>query len=169
MNNFIQLLITDFFRRFSSRVFPTGFLGRAGSDSDEDNSRDLGLPAIDSKKANSTSTVKVSAGKIHLKISFLNVFLFKKVVDGHKVEVNETVYGDANSVFKVRVVNIRPLEEGETVEETETKDIKPVTQGPNVKSPTAESSEWDEKREPLEKLTLENEIQDNVDDPEVKY
>lgn len=86
------------------------------------------------------------------------------MVDGHKVEVNETVYGDANSVFKVRVVNIRPLEDGETVEETETKDIKPVTQGPN-----AESNESDEKREPLEKKPLDNEIRGNIDEPEVKY
>lgn len=95
--------------------------------------------------------------------------MLKKVVDGHKVEVNETVYGDANSVFKVRVVNIRPLEDGETVEETETKDIKPVTQGPNAKNPNAESNESDEKREPLEKKPLDNEIRGNIDEPEVKY
>ncbi|XP_065355607.1 TNF receptor-associated factor family protein DDB_G0272098 [Calliphora vicina] len=138
----------DLFRRFSARLFPVGVFSRAGSDdSDEDDdSTDIGFPTIDPKKANSTSTVKV--------------------VDGHKVEVNETVYGDENSVFKVRVVNIRPLEDGETVEETENKDIKPVTQGPEVKAPNAESTESEEKREPLEKKPLENEIQGNIDEPE---
>ena len=91
------------------------------------------------------------------------------MVDGHKVEVNETVYGDENSVFKVRVVNIRPLEDGETVEETEIKDIQPVTQGPNTTNNNNESNESDEKREPLEKKPVENEIQGNIDEPEVKY
>ncbi|TMW46855.1 hypothetical protein DOY81_008065, partial [Sarcophaga bullata] len=147
----------DLFRRFSARLFPASLFGGADNDSDEDNTSALGFPAIDSKKANSTSTVKV--------------------VDGHKVEVNETVYGDENSVFKVRVVNIRPLEEGETVEETETKDIQPVTQGPdsdnninnkNNNNNNNESNESDEKREPLEKKPLENEIQGNIDEPELK-
>ncbi|XP_037827587.1 icarapin-like, partial [Lucilia sericata] len=142
-------LITDLFRRFSARLFPAGLFSRAGADSDEDDSSEIGFPTIDPKKANSTSTVKV--------------------VDGHKVEVNETVYGDENSVFKVRVVNIRPLEDGETVEETENKDIKPVTQGPTDKNPNAESNESEEKREPLAKKPLDNEIQGNIDDPEVKY
>lgn len=93
------------------------------------------------------------------------------MVDGHKVEVNETVYGDENSVFKVRVVNIRPLEEGETVEETEIKGTQPVTQGPTETHATnnEESDESNEKREPLEKKPLENEIQGNIDEPEVKY
>lgn len=40
-----------------------------------------------------------------------------QVVDGHKVEINNTVYekkGDfGSSVFKVRIINVRPLESGE--------------------------------------------------------
>lgn len=140
----------DLFRRLSERLFPAGVFGRGGSDSSGADSDEFGIStAIDPKKANSTSTVKV--------------------VDGHKVEVNETVYGDKDSVFKIRVVNIRPLEEGETVEETEHKGINPVTQGPKEKTNDNESNESDEKREPLEKKAEENEIQGNIDEPEVKY
>ncbi|XP_054082523.1 uncharacterized abhydrolase domain-containing protein DDB_G0269086 [Zeugodacus cucurbitae] len=108
-----------------------------------------GLGSFDSSKGNTTSTVKV--------------------VDGHKIEVNETVYGDADNLFKVRLVNIRPLESGEEVDETpdaKTPNGNPVTSAPNK---NAEESESDERREPLEKNSYENEIKHNIDDPEVKY
>ncbi|XP_049310351.1 uncharacterized protein LOC105223799 [Bactrocera dorsalis] len=105
------------------------------------------LGAFDTSKGNTTSTVKV--------------------VDGHKIEVNETVYGDADNLFKVRLVNIRPLESGEDVAETpDAKAGNPVTSAPNKKN---DESESDERREPLEKNSYENEIKHNIDDPEVKY
>jgi len=88
-----------------------------------------------------------------------------KVVDGHKVEINETVYGDENSVFKVRIVNIQPLESGEEVPETE--GSKAVTSGPNT-GDNDEEDEEDSRREPLAKKDdTDNEIRGNID--EVKY
>ncbi|XP_013099403.2 TNF receptor-associated factor family protein DDB_G0272098 [Stomoxys calcitrans] len=142
----------DIFRRFSARLFPTTLLGR-GDDSDEaSGSGGVISTNFDPKKGNTTSTVKV--------------------VDGHKVEVNETVYGDEHSIFKVRVVNVRPLEEGETVEETvqtgvgeASSDNKPVTSSP-AKAADSEEDDDDERREPLAKKPLDNEIERNIDDPE---
>lgn len=83
------------------------------------------------------------------------------------------MYGDEHSIFKVRVVNVRPLEEGETVEETVRTDdkpssIKPVTSSPEEKSSNSEEDD-DGRREPLEKKPNDNEIERNIDDPEVKY
>ncbi|XP_069962316.1 uncharacterized protein vir-1 [Bactrocera oleae] len=110
-------------------------------------SSDDDLGAFDTSKGNTTSTVKV--------------------VDGHKIEVNETVYGDADNLFKVRLVNIRPLASGEEVDETpNSKAPNPVTSAPNKKN---DESESDERREPLEKNSYDNEIKRNIDDPEVKY
>ena len=63
---FVFFLFIDIFRRFSARLFPASLFGGADSDSDEDNTSALGFPAIDSKKANSTSTVKVCS-KFNLK------------------------------------------------------------------------------------------------------
>lgn len=81
--------------------------------------------------------------------------------------MNETVYGDADNLFKVRLVNIRPLESGEDVAETpDSKAPNPVTSAPNK---NGDESESDERREPLEKNSYENEIKHNIDDPEVKY
>uniref|UniRef100_A0A1I8NHU2 Uncharacterized protein n=1 Tax=Musca domestica TaxID=7370 RepID=A0A1I8NHU2_MUSDO len=152
----------DIFRRFSARFWPHSLLGRGDGDSDENSGSDtFGISTnFDPKKGNTTSTVKV--------------------IDGHKVEVNETVYGDEHSVFKVRVVNVRPLEDGETVEETvrtgadgeeATKNENPVTSSPESNKPTRESTEDDEeddddRREPLAKKTNDNEIERNIDDPE---
>lgn len=163
----------DIFRRLHSRLWPLELPG-AGGDSSEDNSSGeaTSLFNVDPKKANTTSTVKI--------------------VDGHKIEINDTVYGDKNSVFKVRVVNIRPLDSGEEAGEGATQQPAvtsvphttsvpdtsapvtnvplssvPVTSGP--KSPN-ENEASDERREPLEeKKPEENEIKANIDDPEVKH
>ncbi|XP_075153076.1 virus-induced RNA 1 [Haematobia irritans] len=141
----------DIFRRFSARLFPTTLLGGAGEGDSDESSGSGGVvtTSFDPKKGNTTSTVKV--------------------VDGHKVEVNETVYGDEHSVFKVRVVNVRPLEEGETVEETvqtagDSSNTKPVTSSPEKAADSDE--EEDGRREPLEKKPHDNEIERNIDDPE---
>ncbi|XP_061395197.1 uncharacterized protein LOC133330805, partial [Musca vetustissima] len=155
----------DIFRRFSARFWPHSLLGRGDDDSDENSGSDtFGISTnFDPKKGNTTSTVKV--------------------IDGHKVEVNETVYGDEHSVFKVRVVNVRPLEDGETVEETvrtggddedTAKNDKPVTSSPEPNQAKKETElddeeDDDDRREPLAKKPNDNEIERNIDDPEVKY
>ncbi|XP_073826964.1 virus-induced RNA 1 [Musca autumnalis] len=153
----------DIFRRFSSRFWPHSLLGHGDDDSDEDSgSSTFGISSnLDPKKGNTTSTVKV--------------------IDGHKVVVNETVYGDEHSVFKVRVVNVRPLEEGETVEETvrtgggdgdDNSDNNPVTSSPatnkqnNKESVEDDNEDDDDRREPLAKKPNDNEIERNIDDPE---
>lgn len=54
---------------------------------------DKDLLPLDATKPNSTSVVEV--------------------IDGHKIEINETVYSnnnDGNAVFKVRIIQIRPLD-----------------------------------------------------------
>lgn len=87
-------------------------------------------------------------------------------MDGHKVEINETTYGNANSLFKVRLVNVRPLESGEEVVEGVTNnqgEFKPVS-SPSTEAP-AKRSELDEsdeqgRREPLEKQPQDNEVRD---------
>ncbi|XP_004521668.1 uncharacterized protein LOC101453679 [Ceratitis capitata] len=107
------------------------------------------ISSLDPSKGNTTSTVKV--------------------VDGHKIEVNETVYGDGDNLFKVRLVNIRPIGSDEDVAETPEANANgpnPVTSAPTK---GAEESESDERREPLEKNSYENEIKRNIDEPEVKY
>ncbi|KAL5279326.1 hypothetical protein ACFFRR_003733 [Megaselia abdita] len=86
---------SDIFRRFHSRFNPFG-----ATDSKEEGDDALAFPAFGlpiPEGGNTTHTVQV--------------------VDGHKVEINNTVYekkGDfGSSVFKVRIINVRPLESGE--------------------------------------------------------
>ncbi|XP_034098248.1 uncharacterized protein LOC117563829 [Drosophila albomicans] len=150
----------DIFRRLRTRLWPVTL------DSDESGSGDDGFAAgfplrfglsnlnpVDPKNGNTTSTVKV--------------------VDGHRLEINETVYGDENSHFKVRLVNVRPLESGEEVVEGITHDngdfkpansISPATSAPPKRSELDESDE--DRREPLEKQTKDNEVRD-IDEPQV--
>lgn len=93
-------------------------------------------------------------------------FFAGQVVDGHKVEINETTYGGENSLFKVRLVNVRPLESGEEVVEGITNnqgEFKPVS-SPSTDSPPkrSELDESDEqgRREQIEKLPQDNEVRD---------
>ncbi|XP_026834642.1 uncharacterized protein LOC6543049 isoform X1 [Drosophila erecta] len=149
----------DIFRRLRARLWPviasdSGEDGAARTGAFDDSSDGsiagslFGLPPInplDSQKANTTSTIKV--------------------VDGHKVEINETVYGDSNSVFKVRLVNVRPLESGEEVAQgvhTSGGDFQPAV-NPSTSAPSKKFEEFDEeddddRREPLEKQPQENEV-----------
>lgn len=147
----------DILRRFRARLWPVlsddGDRDINGRDSDEngDSGFGFGLRALtplnlSPQNGNTTSTVKV--------------------VDGHKVEVNETVYGNDNSVFKVRVVNIRPLASGEDVAEGVTTNegkSKPQN-GPSTSAPVPrgefDESTEDERREPLEKQPADNEVRD---------
>lgn len=140
----------DIFRRLNSRFWP---LDVAGGDSDED---DTGIAVnVNGKKGNTTSTVKI--------------------VDGHKIEINDTVYGDDKNVFKVRVVNIRPLESGEDIGDSGNKGgngVSPVTSSPNGSDGDhVEDHDSDERREPLEeKRPEDNEVKRDIDEqPEVKY
>uniref|UniRef100_A0A1B0AT32 Uncharacterized protein n=1 Tax=Glossina palpalis gambiensis TaxID=67801 RepID=A0A1B0AT32_9MUSC len=96
-----------------------------------------------------------------------------KVIDGHKVEINDTQYNNKNSHFRVRVINIRPLDDDVKVGEANDT-VKTVTSGPdtiknrsNVTTPGSEE-ESDERREPLEKKPQDNEIRGNIDSNEVK-
>ncbi|EDW88182.1 uncharacterized protein LOC6527378 isoform X1 [Drosophila yakuba] len=156
----------DLFRRLRTRLWPV-----IGSDSGENGARPTGdsddssdgsgagfsfgvrpLIPLDSKNGNTTSTIKV--------------------VDGHKVEINETVYGDSNSVFKVRLVNVRPLESGEEVAQgVHTSGggfqpvLNPVTSAPPKKVEEADEEDEDDRREPLEKQTEDNEVRD-IDEPQ---
>ncbi|KAH8412543.1 hypothetical protein KR009_002909, partial [Drosophila setifemur] len=159
----------DLFRRLRTRLWPViatdsgedGAPALAGSD---DSSDDVGsgfsfglrpLIPISPKNGNTTSTVKV--------------------VDGHKVEINETVYGDSNSMFKVRVVNVRPLDSGETVDEgVHTSEggfqpaagASPSTSAPPTKTTGEfEEEEEEDRREPLEKQPKDNEVRD-IDEPQ---
>lgn len=95
------------------------------------------------------------------------------MVDGHKVEINETVYGDTNSLFKVRLVNVRPLESGEEVVEgviNNNGDLKPVsspsTSAPATRSELEDLDDDNDRREPLEKQPKDNEVRD-IDEPQV--
>ncbi|KAH8260831.1 hypothetical protein KR038_004966, partial [Drosophila bunnanda] len=157
----------DLLRRLRTRLLPV-----IGTDSTEDGAADdssdssvglgsgfsLGLPLtpLSSKDGNTTSTVKV--------------------VDGHKVEINETVFGNTNSVFKVRLVNVRPLDSGEEVAEgvhTSGGGFQPA-KGPATSAPPPAKSagqgefddevEEDGRREPLEKQPKDNEVRD-IDEP----
>ncbi|KAH8377066.1 hypothetical protein KR093_003290, partial [Drosophila rubida] len=148
----------DIFRRLRTRLWPVS-LGSDESGSGDD-AFDAGFPLrfglsnltpVDHKAGNTTSTVKV--------------------VDGHRLEINETVYGDENSHFKVRLVNVRPLESGEEVAEGITHDngeFKPASSAPVTSAP-AKHSELDDsdedRREPLEKQTKDNEVRD-IDGPQ---
>ncbi|KAH8262916.1 hypothetical protein KR044_002020, partial [Drosophila immigrans] len=148
----------DIFRRLRTRLWPVT-LGSDDSGSGDD-SLESGFPLgfglsnlnpVDPKNGNTTSTVKV--------------------VDGHRLEINETVYGDENSHFKVRLVNLRPLESGEEIVEGITHNngefkpagTAPVTSAPPKRSEADESKE--DRREPLEKQTEDNEVRD-IDGPQ---
>ena len=140
----------DIFRRLHTRFWPLAVV-RTDDDSSEEGT---GLSFnVNPQNSNTTSTVKI--------------------VDGHKIEINDTVYGDDKSVFKVRVVNIRPLDSDEDVDqETTTTTVvsrgSGVTSAPNSVEDNEDSSE--ERREPLEnKKPIDNEIRGNIDEPEVKY
>ncbi|KAH8267521.1 hypothetical protein KR018_012209, partial [Drosophila ironensis] len=156
----------DLFRRLRTRLWPAINVDSADTPgSDDSNEEGLGLgfglrPLITIPKipenGNTTSTIKV--------------------VDGHKVEINETVYGDTNSVFKVRVVNVRPLESGEEVAEgvhseggkfqpaAATPSGSPTTSGPPKAGEFDDEVEENSRREPLEKQPSENEVRD-IDEP----
>ncbi|XP_037708588.1 uncharacterized protein LOC119546402 isoform X3 [Drosophila subpulchrella] len=156
----------DLFRRLRTRLWPvvgseSGEDGATLKGDSDDSSDDSGsgfsfglrpLIPLDPKNANTTSTVKI--------------------VDGHKVEINETVYGDSNSVFKVRLVNVRPLESGEEVAQgvhTSGGDFKPAV-SPSTSAPSTKVGEFDDeededdRREPLEKQPQDNEVRD-IDEP----
>lgn len=83
------------------------------------------------------------------------------------------MYGDSNSVFKVRLVNVRPLESGEEVAQgvhTSGGDFQPALE-PSTSAPPKKFEEFDEeddddRREPLEKQPQDNEVRD-IDEPKV--
>ncbi|XP_023170473.2 uncharacterized protein LOC111599142 [Drosophila hydei] len=153
----------DIFRRLRARLWPIAVdeddsaAGSGAGDSAE-SLTPLGfglrpLTPLNTKNGNTTSTVKV--------------------VDGHKVEINETVYGDTNSLFKVRLVNVRPLESGEEVVEgviNNNGDLKPVsspsTSAPATRSELEDLDDDNDRREPLEKQPKDNEVRD-IDEPQV--
>ncbi|ALC38498.1 vir-1 [Drosophila busckii] len=152
----------DIFRRFRAHLWPIvadSDEANAGSgDSDEIGFgfRPLIPVTLNNENATKTSTVKV--------------------VNGHKVEINETTYGDESSgLFKVRVVNVRPLESGEEVSQGETNnqgDYKPMAAPSTLSPPPARRSELDEsderedgRREPLLKQSKDNEVRD-IDEPQ---
>jgi len=120
------------FRRLHSSLWP---LTMSESDDKDDSSDSVGFDFGKLPKNGTTSTVKI--------------------VDGHKIEVNESSYGDQNSLFKVRVVNIRPVQPKEGEEAKPVNDI--TTSGPTVEKKPNDS---EERREPLEKHTSENEVVD---------
>ncbi|XP_001356755.2 uncharacterized protein vir-1 isoform X2 [Drosophila pseudoobscura] len=161
----------DLFRRLRTRLWPViatdSSEDGAGAGAGADDSGDgIGsgfsfglrpLTPLNPKNGNTTSTVKV--------------------VDGHKVEINETVYGDTNSLFKVRVVNVRPLDSGEEVAEgvlTSQGDFQPAA-APATSAPAIlptrrgefDNSDDDDnsRREPLEKQPKDNEVRD-IDEPQ---
>lgn len=113
-----------------------------------------------------------------LELKLITNFYFRQVVDGHKVEINETVFGNTNSVFKVRVVNVRPLDSGEEVAEgvhTNGGGFQPANSPATSAPPPAKSAgqgefddevEEDGRREPLEKQPKDNEVRD-IDEPKV--
>ncbi|CAD7079388.1 unnamed protein product [Hermetia illucens] len=107
--------ISDFMRRFRERVFGGWF----------NSIPTLNIGELDPSKGNSTSVVKV--------------------IDGHRVEINDTVYTktdeDGNAIYKVRVVNVRPLEEGETYSTS--------TEGGRT-NPPEDSTQETKDREPLD-------------------
>lgn len=94
-----------------------------------------------------------------------------KVVDGHKVEINETVIGKGDgaggSLFKFRIINIRPLESGEEVVEGTQTSAPPALDNNNIPS-TTNRRDIEENSDEVAKSSNENEINANVDDPEVK-
>lgn len=151
----------DIFRRLRARLWPIAVDeddSVAGSGDSDEPTSPLGfglhtLTPLSTKNGNTTSTVKV--------------------VDGHKVEINETVYGDTNSLFKVRLVNVRPLESGEEVVEgviNNHGDFKPVsspsTSAPETRSELDDLEDDNDRREPLEKQPKDNEVRD-IDEPQV--
>ncbi|XP_016987856.1 uncharacterized protein LOC108050604 isoform X2 [Drosophila rhopaloa] len=152
----------DLLRRMRTRLWPVigSDSGEDGASPKDDSSDESGsgfafglrpLIPLNPKNGNTTSTVKV--------------------VDGHKVEINETVYGDSNSVFKVRLVNVRPLESGEEVAQgvhTSEGDFQPAS-APSTSAPSTKVGEFeeeveDDRREPLEKQPEDNEVRD-IDEP----
>ncbi|XP_055847205.1 uncharacterized protein LOC129912775 [Episyrphus balteatus] len=94
-----------------------------------------------------------------------------KVVDGHKIEINETVIGNGDgaggALFKFRIINIRPLESGEEVAEgtVTSAPTTPLENTPTTGSAPARDIEGNSDEV---KNSDENEINANVDDPEVK-
>ncbi|XP_052850739.1 uncharacterized protein LOC128261209 isoform X2 [Drosophila gunungcola] len=156
----------DLLRRLRTRIWPVigSDSGEDGASPTDDSSDDSGsgfsfglrpLIPVNPKNGNSTSTVKV--------------------VDGHKVEINETVYGDSNSVFKVRLVNVRPLESGEEVAQgvhTSGGDFQPAvapsTSAPSTKVGEFDDEDEDDRREPLEKQPEDNEVRD-IDEPKMDF
>ncbi|EDW04159.1 icarapin-like [Drosophila grimshawi] len=161
--HFPSFSFDDIFRRLRPRFWPILVDSSEAGSGDGDSSDaeptlgfGLRLPtALNTKNGNTTSTVKV--------------------VDGHKVEINETTYGDSNSLFKVRLVNVRPLESGEEIAQGVTNsegEFKPLsapsTSAPPKRTQLPEESEEDEtdRREPLEKQSKDNEVRD-IDEPQV--
>lgn len=90
------------------------------------------------------------------------------------MEINETTYGDENSLFRVRLVNVRPLESGEEVAEgvySNQGEFNPVS-SPTTEAPApvpvprrSELAESDEQQD-LVKQPKDNEVRD-IDDRQV--
>lgn len=89
------------------------------------------------------------------------------------MEINETTYGDENSLFKVRLVNVRPLESGEEVAEgvfNNQGEFNPVS-SPSTEAPVpvprrSELAESDEQQQDNVKQPKDNEVRD-IDEPQV--
>jgi len=141
---------SDIFKRFHSRFNPWG-----ATDSKEDGGDDavafpaFGLPIPEG--GNTTHTVQV--------------------VDGHKVEINNTVYekkGDfGSSVFKVRIINVRPLESGEEA------DVGTRASGATASPPKAPATTTAPKKPESTRESTEDEDEESNDinskyQPEVK-
>ncbi|KAH8319021.1 hypothetical protein KR067_004091, partial [Drosophila pandora] len=161
----------DLFRRLRTRLWPA-----IGSDSGEDGAA-AGPDSSDDSGSGFAFGLRplIPIPKIPLSTENGNTTSTVKVVDGHKVEINETVYGDTNSIFKLRVVNVRPLDSGEEVAEGVHSDggkfLPAPASGPSTTSgPPTRNGEFDDeveegRREPLEKQPRDNEVRD-LDEPQ---
>jgi hypothetical protein len=139
--------LDDILTRLRTRLY-----GSEDKDSSDEDASPFGVSKLfrDQNKINSSSTVKV--------------------VGGHKIEINDTFYGNENSLFKVRSINVRPLEDDEipaegTISSSDGVRPKAVTASP-IK-PKDDEEDDDDRREPIEKNNNDNEITRNIDEPEV--
>ncbi|KAH8338701.1 hypothetical protein KR074_007724, partial [Drosophila pseudoananassae] len=162
----------DLFRRLRTRLWPV-----IGSDSGEDGAAAGTDDSSDDSGSGFAFGLRplIPIPRIPLSTENGNTTSTVKVVDGHKVEINETTYGDTNSIFKLRVVNVRPLDSGEEVAEGVHSDggkfLPAAAAGPSTTSgPPTKGGEFDDevdegRREPLEKQPRENEVRD-IDEPQ---
>lgn len=107
-----------------------------------------------------------------------------KVIDGHKVVVNDTVYtkkdDSGNAIFRVRILNIHPVDSSEENDgkdnvttpgsNSELPNYSEKTNYNNEKNSSEDGNKSEDKGSPeiIEKKQEENEISGNIDSSEVK-